>query len=255
MKLSVAFLFLLASCFLLAYAIPIETISLWEGSLCYSMGLAGERRLPGMQEESAVITSTIPAFLPEESSPSIFGVEEGCFTYSFVGEQKELLTSAIAQKVPVNGAIDYRGFAFTDRLPALSAPLSDEELCYVFAAIVESATLSVPIKGRLEYISMTKKGVSLSAEAKILLDLTDLIRSRRLYWLPESADFTITMAFELKNSEISVIYDKISVRCDNFEIPESLLVFGCNVAFGKKDYRGLFGTAVTNVFTNARIYG
>lgn len=254
MKYAIAFLALFASCFLLAYAIPLETISLWEDSFHFSMGLAGEKRLPGMSEQVPATTGLISPISSQEAPTSIFGEEEGSCTFYFDVDQTEI-ADAIAQKIPTEGPIDYRGFAFMDRLPALSAPLSDRELCFVFAAIVESATLSVPVTGRLEYVSMSKKGESLSTEAKILLDLTDLIRSRSLYWLPESADFTVTLEFEIKNTEISVIYDKISVRCNSFEIPEALLVFGCNVAFGKKDYRVLFGMAVTNVFKNARIYG
>ena len=232
--------------------LPKDRVGRLEGELHYSMGLVGERRLFSFCEggdASFSVTSSKNATMDSSVFTSTCASATFCFD-----PKREDIASAIAEKVPIEGEIDYRGFAFADRIPPLIEPLSDIEVAYVFAQIVSTATAKVPIDGELAEITFDKEGDELRAVARITLGLTRLAEKYRLIGFPSNAAFCVSMQFSLKDSHISVDFDNISVECETMDLPEALLLFGCNLAFGKKDYKELFGNAVKNVFVNARIY-
>ena len=259
----------------LGFFLPSVYIERWEESGYYSMGIKGERRLFDFAEETQTAYSLEETYFPgegkDEADPasdddgegqgedsverekSVFR-EGGTLVQTFETEDRDL-AAGVRRKVPIEGEITYRDFAFQGRLPALSAPLTDLELCYVFSEIVASSTLAVPIKGELEKISFVKEEDLLTASAEITLCFTLLAEKYHISWLPDYAHFSLVIPFSVKDSEISVISGRISLRCETFDLPEALLIFGCNMAFGKRDYRTLFGDAVKNVFLNAGIYG
>lgn len=200
-------------------------------------------------------------FLPaekseEEGSVLRFG---GTFRRVFDRETPEAFVCTLEEKLTgclhYDGVPDYKSFAFRDRMQPLAEPLSDDEVAFVFYRIVASCTPAVPIKGTLEEISFERSGAFLSARAVLTLDFKALSEFYSISFLPPSATFVLTVPFEIKNSEISVCSEKIELRSESFLLPKTLLIFGCNAAFGKKDYQSLFGEAVENVFVNAGIYG
>lgn len=262
--------------------LPSAYVAKLEENGYYSLGLEGELRLFDFSEKGEGEKCTVEAeeicsfpeeeasFLPgeqEEGPPfgeevagekdhtrhSVF--EEGGTLIRDSDEEDVALAFSVRSKVPIEGELIYRSFAFQDRLPPLTDPLTDQELCFVFAEIVASSTLAVPIKGKLEKISFVKEGENLTASADITLCFSLLAEQYHLSWLPDYAHFSLVVPFVVKNSEISVISNKIVLSCESFALPEALLIFGCNVAFGKRDYRTLFGEAIKNVFLNAGIYG
>lgn len=247
--------------FLVGFALcslPQDRVARVEDELHYSMGIVRERRLFVFGDESCSNGISAPSVdLPidpyDGEEVSIFTRQTGNAIFLFEKESADLSLS-IAAKIPTEGEIDYRAFAFEDRLPVLLAPLTDEEIVYVFARIVSSATERAPIEGSLTEITFEKEEESLRAFARITLGLKGLIDKYRLVGLPEQAVFSVSMTFSLKNSYISVDFNKTSVCCETMDIPEAVLLFGCNLAFGRKDYKALFGNAVKNVFVNARIY-
>ncbi len=249
------------SLFVRSYVSDRFVARLEEGQV-YSLGLASESRLftfsEKTQEEPRIVSESLPESKSKEAvqekpkAASVF-YEGGSISMCFEEEYPDLELS-VKSKVPIDEELVYRSFAFQGRLPELKETLSDAELCYVFSKIVASCTPAVPLKGKLEQISFEKKEDHLNAYAEIYLDFTGIAKQYHIGWLPEGAHFSISIPFLVKKSEISVISDKIVLICDTFPLPEALLVFGCNMAFGKRDYRTLFGEAVKNVFLNAKIY-
>ena len=233
-------------------SVPKESIGEIEGSLRYSMGLCGETRLFYMDDYNEACAENTTAPIVHEGE-SVFTCAVGGVNYLFDGEG-ENLSASIAAKIPMEGEIDYRGFAFEDRLPPLLEPLSDDELVYVFARIVSSATEKVPIDGTLTEISFEKDGDVLRAFARVSLGLVRLAEKYRISGLPQYAVFSVSMCFHLKEAHISVDSEKTVVCSETIDLPEAVLLFVCNLAFGEKDYKLIFGNAVKNVFVNARIY-
>ena len=233
--------------------VPQEQIGRMEERLHYSMGVASECRLFSLCEEGNDVVSDAAIEFSEEKTESVFACKAGRETFLFEKDEIDL-SASIASKIPTDGEVDYRAFAFEDRLPELLAPLTDDEIVYVFARIVSSAAEKTPIDGSLTEITFEKEECVLRAFARITLGLNRLVETCHIVGLPEYAVFSISMTFCLENSHISVDSDKTTVRCETMDIPEAVLLFGCNLVFGKKDYRELFGNAVKNVFVNARIY-
>lgn len=225
-----------------------------EDELRYSMGLAGESRWFSFSEpvRDAV---TDPESIQNEpvAGGSIFSRGSGSKTF-YIEDLPAELSDSIAKKIPAEGDVDYRGFAFTDRLPPLTSVLSDEELVYVFAQIVSSAGEKVPIDGRLETITFVNNGEYLYAFARIVLDTSGLAEKYGIVGLANVAVFSLSMCFVVKNSYISVDFEKLHVHCETMELPEALLIFGCDLAFGKRDYKKVFEEAIKTVFVNAGIY-
>jgi len=250
-----------------------------EGSQRYALGIASERRMfevtdevsstlkeegedplsKGESRENEEEESVAEACaeedrtLADETSFSVllsggfFLMEEGFDDPSLAERVDEKLRWGETES-------DYRAFAFDDRMQPSDSPLTDEEVAFVIARIVSTYTLAVPIHGVLENISFSREGDDFFARAVIGLRFDELREMYSLSWLPSYAEFTLTVPGEVKESKISVISDKISLKCDSFFLPEALLVFGCNMAFGKRDYKTLFKIAIENVFINAGIY-
>lgn len=236
-------------------SISATSVNRFEEGQYYSMGIASEQRLYDFSEKNfpseGERSKDIAVCAEGEKRGSIFA-DGGSLSMRFDSEENELRLG-VESKLSTE-EMDYRSFAFKDRMEPLHDPLEDGELCYVFSRIVSSSTATVPIKGMLEEISFSKEGEKLIAVAEIDLDFSLLKAAYALAWIPEHARFCICIPFFVKESEISVDFDGIILRCESFELPEALLVFGCNAAFGKRDYRTLFGEAVKNVFVNAGIY-
>lgn len=248
LSLLVAFFVGAAFCF-----VPKEEVGTLEGELYYSMGIVGEPRLFYSEDhsETCAAEKTIEPIAP--TGESVFTCPVGRVTYLFEDRGNDL-SASIAEKIPTDGKIDYRGFAFEDRLPSLLEPLTDEEVVFVFEQIVSSATEKVPIDGALTEITFEKDGDALRAFARIGLGLKRLVSKYRISGLPEYAVFSVSMSFHLKDSHISVDSEKTVVCSETIDLPEAVLLFVCNLAFGEKDYKSIFGNAVKNVFVNARIY-
>ena len=235
-------------------ALSASRVAAWEDGQYYSMGIASARRLYAFSDECSLWEESKAIVCSEEKNRrggSLFS-EGGSLTLRFREEEPDLSESV--ERKAQNDDLEYRFFAFSDRLSPLIAPLNEVEVGYVFSRIVSSSTLAVPIEGRLEEITFLKEGSDLTTVARIDLDFSLLKGKYHLEWLPDHALFFLCVPFSVNNSEISVNSEDIFLKCETFDLPEALLIFGCNVAFGKKDYRTLFGEAVKNVFINAGIY-
>lgn len=248
---------LIALAFSLAVAIFISTvpsarIAALEEKQCYSMGLATEERLFTFSEsEKEEKEEMISA--PEEGTQDSLFIREGSLTVreEDLGEE---LGEGIKRKLGQEEEPDYKAFAFLDRISPASEPLNDLEFCYVVARIISSPDFPVPIDGKMEEISFRREKGVLWASVEATICFSRFAEAYRIEWLPECARFSLCMPLEVKNSEISVDFDKIILRCDSVELPETALYFCCNVAFGKKDYKSLFTRSVSNIFVNAGIY-
>ena len=256
-------------CVMLMIAVPFSVCALQcsctriahlEDSMEYSMGLAGEARLISDLSEGSRSNAFSRASESFELSEGELEVEEDISEEErwkvtvFPQEESNEVSERIAKKIPGDYEYCYKDFAFAEDFPALYSPLTLEEVVYVFAGIVATEVSDVPLRGELEEITFLKTGDVLCAYARVKVFLAQLAAEYHVSGLPETATFSIDMIFSLKNSEISVDYDKISIRCESIELPEALLVFGCNLVFGRKDYKYLLGNAVVKVFANARFY-
>ena len=190
----------------------------------------------------------------EREEEGLFSQKSGRAVFVF-DESSSDLSLPISEKLCATEEVDYRAFAFVDRLPPLSEPLSLAEVAYVFARIVSAATEKVPINGKLTEITFVKECSTLSVCACVTLELDHLSEAYGIAGLPECAVFSASMSFCVENADIFVDLETITVICETFELPEALLIFACNLAFGKKDYKRIFGEAVRNVLVNARICG
>jgi len=182
-------------------------------------------------------------------------------TYQATSEDGFVPASALQVRESLCAAVtreeckeDFKSFAFTDRMSPLESPLNEEELAYVFSEIISSSTVAVPIRGELVEISFLAEENNLSASARIALSFEELAEKYNLTWLPPSAVFSLQVSFEVREGELIARSDAIELRCETFPLPRTLLLFGCSVAFGKKDYQKLFAQALKNVFVNAGIY-
>ncbi|GEM_PF-4819576 len=193
----------------------------------------------------------------QERKASVF-YHDGAAEYTFLEPMSELFVSNLENKLSdclhYDGVPDYKSFAFQGRMTPLASPLTDEEVAYVFARIVSSRTSAVPIRCHMEEITFEKSGELLTARAKITVDFRELSNQYKLGFLPNRTAFSLYVPFKVINSEISACLEEVEVRSESFSLPKALLIFGCNVAFGKKDYQSLFGEALENVFVNAGIY-
>ena len=205
--------------------------------------------LPGEDRRGACILDH-----GERGEEGLFSQKSGRVVFVF-DEGSSDLSLEISEKLCSSEEVDYRAFAFVDRLPPLSEPLSLAEVAYVFARIVSAATEKVPIDARLSEIAFTKEDSTLSVCACITLGLDRLSKAYGIAGLPDCAVFSASMSFCVENADIFVDLETITVVCETFELPEALLIFACNLAFGKKDYKRIFGEAVRNVLVNARICG
>ena len=245
-----------------ATAIPRSSVKGWEEGGYYSMGIASKQRLYDFAEslqkaerEMDVFSSEETISEAEEREEGTVFTRDGAFTKRFDRPEEEAEAALrLEKKVLSEGEIDYRSFAFIDRAPALSAPLTEEEVAWIFYEIILSSSASLPVQGRLADLSFVRKGDRLLVAANISLDLSELSEQSGLSWIPRGATFFVAMGFDVRNTEISVDLDATIVRCESFELPEALLVFGCGAFFGKRDYKTLFGRAVANVFITTGIY-
>ena len=259
MKLMIVFSILLVVVFSVSVFLPIERVAELEKSMYYAVGIAGDSRFY-LQKETESIADMLSAGNPSSQDEtdftyegSIFEAEKGAVTF-LPKEMSPDLADRITRKLPSDSEITYKDFAFADDFPCLSEPLTDEEVAFVFAQIVAFAYLSFPIKGQLTEISFFKNGDSLRLFSRIEVGLTLLEQARKIEKMPEMITFSASMIMNVKNSYISVNSDNISLHCESVDLPESSLIFGCNLAFGKKDYKSLFAEAVGKVFVNAGIY-
>lgn len=236
---------------ILFYVVPYARVAELEEGQFYSMGFASDVRLFALGGEESVDHST--ESLSRESDSSVFHRNGSLFVRC--EEQDPTLRACVEAKISVEGNIDYKAFAFQGRMPRVVEPLTDLELCYVFSEIVASSTVSVPISGKLEEISFVREGETLLSSARITVSFSRLAERYGLHWLPAAASFFLFVPFSVKSTDISVDFERMYLRCDTFDLPEALLIFGCNAAFGQRDYKTLFGEAVRNVFLNAGIYG
>ena len=254
--------FFLSISILCASLVPLRIVEQWENAQIYSIGIASDRRLIPFSEESQdetlssmweSDTESLPDDLVEESDEqqSIFA-GEGSFSCTFDGVEKA--ADRLGEKIIVEEDADYLKFAFADCSLSVGERLTDEEVCLLLYQVIDSCTLNVPIRGRLERIVIAKRGEELLISAEIEADFSSLIEKVGLDWLPEKALFCLFVPFCVKNSEISADSERVILRCKSFDLPEILLMYGCGVAFGRKDYKEFFASTVRNVFVNAGIY-
>ena len=183
------------------------------------------------------------------------GIYRKVFDEPFPESFERELEGKLSGCLHYEGAPDYKSFGFRDRMTPLSEPLSDDEVAFVFSKIVSSRTSAVPLSGKLEEISFVNEGGLLTARAVLSFSFSELANAYSIPFLPSSATIVLRAVFDIKNAVISADYDQIELECESFSVPKALLIFGCTIAFGKKDYGKLFGEALENVFVNAGIYG
>ena len=255
--------------------VPDGFVSDFEKTAVYSFCLLGEReeeeafsRSERAEKESVILFDeltpgngeTLSAEKKEtDEHPTYVLLQGGTFRFVFDSEFSDLFVHCVENKLKdrmrVGNGIDYRNFAFIDRMYPMTEPMSDQEVSYVFYKIVRSCTSQVPIHGVLEEITFLREENQLLVRAVISISFEAIAAHYHLYILPPSATFDIRVPFFIEKSEISADIDKINVSCKEGFLSETLLIFACNAAFGKKDYRALFGGALENVFINAGIYG
>ena len=136
-----------------------------------------------------------------------------------------------------------------------SQPLDEDEVSLLFYLLVVFLEPDVPIEGRLVSVCFASDKDCLTVCAEADVDFSRIVKAFKLYFLPEYARFSVSIPFCIKNSEISAYYEGISLRCEQVDMPEVLLSYGCAAAFGERDYKRFFGNAVGNVLKNACFYG
>ena len=252
--------------------VPSSFAAAFESEAYVSAGIVSESRFPEIGfSERDFFTSA------EESEPSVEGESEGTrfgedAALSAAGEKETLFTcggtytcdltkgapfllgTVLAERTGLDLPTEYKAFASADKMSPLTSPLDAEEVSYLFASIVETATVNLPVRCALAEISYSVSETRLVASALIEVSFSDLAKRYHLAWLPTAATFRITAPFELKDSEISVVSGGIELTSASFRISEKLILFGCNLVFGRRDYVTLLSSAVKNVFVNAGIY-
>ena len=258
-----AFVVMLALSIICATVTPAAVIEKWEEEQLYSMGIASEKRLFDSSERdeyhrvySSVFEAEETFVLNQEESQ---GEEESIFatdgTLSLRFDDDALNRgNVLRKKISYEEDAQLVAFTYSDPPFVLKERLTDVELCYLFGQIVSSCNLPVPIHGRLEEISIVKKGEEIWLCAEINVFFAELIETYAIDGLPSEELFYLLVHFEVKDSEISADYDKIILCCDSMDLPETLLAYGCRVVFRSKDYKYFLGNALRNVFVNAGIY-
>ena len=143
----------------------------------------------------------------------------------------------------------------TTPLVSLHLPFASRELALVYYLIVALSKGTVPVDGDLEKISFIARGNELVLFAELFLSFSRFKTESGFYFLPENAEASVSISFCLKNSEISVLCDKIEVYFDGCLLPDVLLSSGCDVALGREGGERFFACAVGNVVRNACFSG
>lgn len=189
----------------------------------------------------------------EEVFDAFRGTSEESRSFVFdersIDEGEEMLSLGFSAKE------DVISFVTTEPKQTVDAPLCHEEVGRLFYLIVALFEPPVPVEGRLEKITFYKKEEHLLVCAEVNVILSHVLKMAHIDFLPTNARFFVCVPLSVKKSDVSANYEKIVVRCESFVLPEGLLCYGCEAAFGVKDYRKFFGEAVCNVFRNAYFYG
>ena len=130
-------------------------------------------------------------------------------------------------------------------------PLPSEQVGSLFYLIIAFLNADVSIRGRLDKITFQREKEELFVFAEIDVDLSGIVERFRLSFLPQSARFSVFVPLCIKNSDLSADSEKIKVRCESMDLPESLLCYGCDVVFKQREYKRFFAETVGNVVRNA----
>ena len=137
----------------------------------------------------------------------------------------------------------------------LDEPLSSEEVGRLLYLIVAFFEAPVPVRGRLEKVGFASELDRLVVCAEVSVILDQVKKTAHAGFLPDSARFFLRIPFCFKNTEISVDFEKVTLRCQTWDLPDCLVRYGCDAVFGSKNYEKVLGEAVGNVLANACFYG
>lgn len=150
-----------------------------------------------------------------------------------------------------NGETDYKALCFTDRMNKITEyTFTPGEVEYIFSKVVRLSTVAVPVSGVLTKFTLVDNTDTLEITAEINLDLRGIIKKYKLTLLPQFASFTVVVPLGRKNGVINAKNEDITLNCTSFNLPNSMLTFGCNMAFGKADYHKKLGDTVSNILNN-----
>ena len=260
---------------LLCFFGDVSFVAAFEEESTVSLGIVRERRFPEISFERKAVRAeslsegkkeieskkaeepkaepTVIESNEEESAVSVF-TSEGYFQADLRGGFDATLVRRVEEKVGSKAGDDYDLFSTEGKMQPLTESLDEKELSYVLSEMIVAYTGSLPIKGKLAEISIERKGDFLLGKIWVEVRFEELAEKYHMDSIPTEALFCITIPIQLENSEISVLSEEIELKSESHAIPDVLLIFGCNVVFGKQDHRAVFGSVVKNVLVNAGIY-
>ena len=135
------------------------------------------------------------------------------------------------------------------------APLDVDSLAELLRLIVTLSDEYLPLDGRVQRITFTKKRTELILRAEIDIALEYFKKKCLLDFLPERGILTLSIRYSVKNNVLSAYYDDILLRLDGYDIPDSIL----SLLFCSREEIGnakcIFADAVGNVIKNACFSG
>lgn len=179
--------------------------------------------------------------------------DEGVFSCSFAGDCSD--AEREMNELGIQSRAELRSFVTASPLTSLCEPLSAQEFSRLLYLLVSEFDPDVPIQARLQRVTFVKDGDSLLLYAEAEVYLSRFSKAYHVGLLPDVAVFSALVPIMIKKSEISVDYNNLYLQCDNKNIPELLLRYGCNALFGEKDYKRFFGEVVGNLVENACFSG
>ena len=130
-----------------------------------------------------------------------------------------------------------------------------EELGSLFFLLVAFSEEEAPVKGGLRMIAFEKSEDSFLLFAEIDLWLGGVKREYKMEFLPEKVRLSILIPFHIENSKLSAYYEKITLRCDGYDLPETMISM-CSEFFPNTVFpAGFFADAIGNVVENACFSG
>lgn len=189
---------------------------------------------------------------------------EEVFPLEAEGAEREVVRFCFDQPPDEKEQMDAFGFNDKKQVVSLATnspdvvfrrPLRAEEISLLFYLLVAFLDPDVPIEVRLVSVCFSSDEDDLIVFAAADVNLSRIVKTFRLSFLPECARFFACIPFSVKNSEIYADYERITLRCEQVDLPDVLLCYGCAAAFGEWEYKRFFGDAVGNVLKNTCFCG
>ena len=220
-------------------------------AVCFAGAVLKAPPLAAEEFSSIPLAQEVFELFPSEEIADLSGRSNSSYSFdeSAIDEDEEMRSLGFFEKEEVISLAT----ASPKRL--VDAPLKQEEVGRLFYLIVALFEAPVPIEGKLEKITFLKQEGRLIVCAEVEVFLSQVLKAAHIDFLPQSAHFFVCVPLTIENSKISADCEKIVLRCESFVLPEGLLCYGCEAAFGVRDYKKFFGEAVGNVLRNAYFYG